>query len=418
MQDDNRLRKVSILFQQKKYAAAERILKDLLTEDTNNIHFLSLLAEANLQQDKCDTAMSIIDNAIELSNYSSYLFYIKSRITIQQDNYEEAEQNINQAIKLDPDDADYFALLASIKLTRKQYKQALELANKALEIDAENLLGLNTRSSALIKLNRSKESFETIERALREDPNNAYTHSNYGWSLLEKGDHRKALEHFKESLKNDPNFEHSQSGMIEALKAGNPIYKAFLKYDFWMNSLTAKYQWAVIIGFYFGTRVLRTISKNNDALQPYLTPLILSLAFLAFSTWIITPISNLFLRFNRYGRFLLDKKEKMSSNFVAGALSTFIIGVVTYIVLSDEKFLTIAVFGFAMMLPFSAMFSASKPKNILLIYSITMGTVGILAIVQTFITEELFNLMSFVFILGFVAFQWLVNYLLIQENNK
>lgn len=418
MQDDHRISRVEILFQQKKYAQAEQMLKDLLTEDSTNIHFLSLLAEVNLQQDKFDVAKNIVDNAIGLSPDSPHLFYIRSRIALQQDDYKEAEKDIIQSIQLDPYDADYFALMANIKLIRKQYEQALEWADKALEMDAENLLGLNTRSSALLKLDRTEESFETIEGALREDPNSAYTHANYGWGLLEKGDHKKALDHFKESLKNDPNFPYAQSGMLEALKANNPVYKAFLKYAFWMNNLTAKYQWAVIIGFYFGTKVLKTIARNNEALQPYLTPLIIALAFIAFSTWIINPISNLFLRFNTYGQFLLDKKEKMSSNFVAGALLTFVVGVFAYFILSDEKFLAIAVFGFAMMLPFSVMFSDSKPKNALLIYAIAIAAVGIIAIGKVFLTGELFNVMTVVFIFGFVAFQWIANYLLIKESNK
>lgn len=418
MQDDNRLSRVDILFQQKKYAEAERILKDLLQEDSNNIHILSLLAEVYLQQDKSDIAEKIIDNAIGLSPDSSHLLYIKSRIEIQKDNYEAAEQNINHAIALAPYDADYFALLANINLTRKCYERALASANKALEIDPENLLGLNTRSSALRKLNRSKESFETIESALREDPNSAYTHANYGWGLLEKGDHKKALEHFKEALKNDPNFTYAQSGMIEALKATNPIYKAFLRYAFWISNLRAKYQWAVFVGFFLGTRVLNAIARSNAALQPYLIPLTIALAVVALSTWIITPISNLFLRFNSYGKFLLNKKEKMCSNFVAGALLTCAFGSLSYFILSDEKFLTVTIFGLAMMIPFSVMFSDSKPKNALLIYSIVMAVVGIISIGQTFVTGKLFNLFTVIFIFGFIAFQWIANYLLIKESNR
>jgi tetratricopeptide (TPR) repeat protein len=417
MTEDNRLSKVEILILQKKFGEAEKLLSDLLTEDSNNIHFLSLLAEVYLQQDKFDNANSIIENAIGLSPDAPHLLYIKSRIDIQQDNLIEAEKNINQAIELDPFDADYFALLANIKLGRKQFDEALETANIALEIDAENLLALNTRSTALNKLNRSVESFETIEGALREDPNNAYTHANYGWGLLEKGDHKKALEHFKEALSNDPTFDYAQSGMLEALKATNPIYRLFLKYSFFMNNLTAKYQWGVIIGFYLGFKVLRTIAKNNEALQPFLIPLIIALGLIAFSTWIIAPISNLFLRFNKYGQLLLDKKEKLSSNFVALSLGTFIFGLLLYFVLSDQKMLTIAVFGFVMMLPLGTMFSPSKNKYGLLIYTIVLAVVGLTAIGLTFLTGEIFNLMTVVFFFGFVAFQWLANYLLIKEGN-
>ena len=85
MTEDHRLSKVEILIQQNKFAEAEKILSDLLTADSNNIHFLSLLAEVNLQQDKFDKASNIIDNAIGLSPDDSHLFYIKCRISIQQD---------------------------------------------------------------------------------------------------------------------------------------------------------------------------------------------------------------------------------------------------------------------------------------------------------------------------------------------
>lgn len=263
MTEDIRLSKVEILLQQNKYAEAEKVLKDLLAVTPNNIRLLFLLAEVHLQQEQYDTANNVIEHAIGLAPDAPHLFYAKSRIAWMQDHWQEAEKNILQAIALNPNHAGYFAFLSNMKLGRKQFSEALELANSALEIDAENLLALNTRSTALNKLNRKEEAFNTIEGALREDPNNAYTHSNYGWGLLEQGNHKKALEHFREALKNDPNFAHAQSGMLEALKAANPVYRLFLKYSFWMGNLTAKYQWGVIIGFYLAFRLLKNLSQSN-----------------------------------------------------------------------------------------------------------------------------------------------------------
>jgi len=417
MIEDNRLSKVDILIQQNRFDEAEKILTVLLSEEPNNIYYLSVLAEVHLQKDNLDISNRIINNAIGLSPDTPHLFYIKARIAIEQDRYDDAEKNIEQAIALDPYDADYFGLFANIKIIRKQFDTALDLANKALEIDAENLLGLNTRSTALIKLGKSEASFETIEGALREDPNNAYTHANYGWGLLENGNHKKAMEHFKESLKNDPNFDYAQAGMLEALKASNPIYRLFLKYTFWMSNLTSKYQWGVIIGFYIGFRVLKTIAKNNESLQPYLIPLLIALAIFAFSTWIIEPISNLFLRFNAYGKLLLTKQEKMSSNFVSASIVISIIGILLYLISRDQKFVSIAVFGFAMMLPYSLMFSPSKYKHSLVIYAISLTIVGALGIGLTFMKGELFNMFNVIFLFGFVAFQWIANYFLIKEDN-
>lgn len=415
---DQHLLKVDILIQQKKFEAAEQILKDLLVSDANDIHLLSLLAEVKLQQDKYDEAKSIIDNAIGLSPDSPYLYYVRARIAVYQDEYDGAENDLKEAIALDPADADYLALWANIKLSRKQYDEALQLADRALENDAENLLALNTRSSALIKLNKKEAAFSTIENALREDPNNPYTHANYGWGLLEKGEHKKALQHFKESLKNDPDFGYAQAGMLEALKATNPLYRLFLRYSFWMSNLTARYQWGVIIGFFFVTKALRAAARANETLQTLLTPIIVLLTIVAFSTWIMTPVSNLFLRFNAYGKYLLSSKQKMSSNFVAISLVIFIAGLLLYFVQSDEKFIKIAAFGFAMMVPFSVMFSPSKYGHALLIYAGVMAVTGLVGIAQTFSTGEMFNVATGIFIFGFIAFQWIANFIMIKEDNR
>lgn len=418
MIDDPRLVQVQILISQKKYTEAGNILRSLLAEAPNDVHYLALLSEVCFQQDKLDEARSIISNAIGLAPDWPHLFYIKARIALHEEKFDEAESLLKQCISLDPNDADFFALLAHSRQVRKKYQEALELANKALEIDAEHLLALNTRSSALLKLNKVEESFQTIEGALREDPTNAYTHANYGWSLLEKGDHKKALQHFKESLKHDPNYAYAQSGMMEALKATNPVYRLFLKYAFFMGNLTAKYQWGVIIGFYVLYRILSGMASANPDLEPYITPITIALAIIAFSTWIINPISNLFLRFNRYGKFLLDSKEKISSNFVAGSLLICLAGIALYFIQDEERYLAPAVFGLAMMLPLSVMLTPSKPKNMLLFYTIGMGLVGILAIATTFTTGILVNTWSSVFLVAFIAFQWVANFLMIKRSNR
>ncbi len=416
MSEDFRISKVEILIQQNRFAEAEKMLGNLLTDEPNNMYYLALFSEVNLQQEKFDTAKSVIESAIGIWPDSAYLFYIKSRIAIQQDNLNSAEKDINEAIALDPYDADFYALLANIKLARKQFEQALQTADMALAIDAENLLALNTRSTALNKLNRSEESFKTIEGALREDPNNAYTHANYGWGLLEQGDHKKALQHFKEALTNNPNSMHAQAGMLEAIKAANPVYKLFLKYAFWMSNLTSRYQWVVIIGFYIGYNALRTIARNNESLQPYLTPIIVLMAVVAFSTWVINPISNLFLRFNPYGQLLLDKKEKLSSTLVAVSLAICIAALLSYFITSNEKMLLVAGFGFAMMVPLSRLFSSTKNEKVILAYTVVLGIVGATSILIAFTSGEVFNTLTGIFILGFMAFQWVANYLSIKNG--
>ncbi len=413
---DQLITRAQILLQQKKYDEAAKLLGDILRQDPNNVHVLAMLSEVKLQQEKYKEADDLISTAISLAPDEGVLFYIKAKIAHQQDRYDEAENLLAQAIQIDPYDADHFALWAAIKLERKQYDKALELANQALERDSENILGLNTRSMALLRLDRKDDAFQTIEGALAEDPNNAYTHTNYGWGLLEKGNHNKALEHFREALRNDPNFRYAQAGMMEALKARYWFYRVFLKYVFWIGNLTEKYQWGVILGFYFGSRFLSSVARSNPALEPWLTPIVMLLALVAFSTWVITPISNLFLRLNPYGKHLLDREETLSSNFVGVSLGIFLIGLAAYFATGQEPWLALTAYGFAMMVPFSAMFTKSK-YNLLTIYAGGMAVIGALAVFTSFATGELFNGFSSLFLIGFIAFQWMVNFVKIRGSN-
>jgi drug/metabolite transporter superfamily protein YnfA len=107
----------------------------------------------------------------------------------------------------------------------------------------------------------------------------------------------------------------------------------------------------------------------------------------------------------------------MSANFVGICFLLFMLGLLAYFLLGNEKYLPVAVFGFAMMLPCSSMFLPSKNKNALLIYTVAMALVGLVSIFLTFQNGEIFNTFSGIFIFGFVAFQWVANYMLIRDAN-
>lgn len=414
---ENQLGRIMLLMQQNRLNDAETMLKDLLREHPNNTTLLGMLAEVNLRQDKVALAHGIITSAIGLAPDQSHLYLVKAFIELKYDKYDVAEADLKHAIEYDPASDQAFALWANIKLVRKQYEDSLNLANKALEIDATNKLALNVRSTALLKLGRSEESSETIEGALSEDPHDAFTHATYGWNLLEKGSHNKALDHFREALRIDPNLRTAQEGMAEALKAKSFVYRMFLKYSFWLGKMSQNYQWGFIIGLYLAYRFIGWWADNSPEMQPFLYPLLVVLAIVAFSTWVINPISNLFLRLNPYGKHLLNKKEKMSSNFVGISFAIFILGLLLYLINSDMRFLPVAAFGFAMMLPLGVMFAPTKQKNSLIYYTIAMCAVGIMSIMNTFQTGEIFSMYSTIFTIGFIGFQWVANFLIIRQSN-
>lgn len=414
---DQAFQRVELLLQQERYEDAEGILQDLLKNDPDDAVVLSFLAEVKLQADDYLTAHHFIDQSLAITPNNPALHHLKARILIQENRFKEAIDFIEEAIQLDPEDADYHALKALILLQQKKFQESLDAADQALELDAENLLALNMRTTALQKLDRKEDAFITIEGALKEDPNNSYTHSNYGWNLLEAGDHKKALEHFRQALQNDPGNVYAQQGMVEAIKAANQLYRLFLKYSFFMTNLTSKYQWGVIIGFYLGVRLLRGLAESNEALRPYLIPLIILLTLVAFSTWIITPVSNLLFRLHPYGKYMLDKQEIKSANLVGLSLLLAVVGFGGYLFTSQAAWVVLGFLGFTLTVPLGNMYASSKNKLVLQWYPAAMAAIGALAVIDSFRTEELFGMYTGIYLLGLFAYQWIANAMVIRESN-
>jgi len=403
------LERAKVLLQHRRPDDAQKELMLALADDPGNAETLYLLAYCFNEKKNTEEALGFIKKAIALQPDRDIYYYMHARILIDDDKYDEGMEQLNQAITLNPYDADYFGLAAAILLNKKDYQAALDKANEGLQIDPENQTCLNTRSTALVKLNKKEEAFTTIAAALEKNPENAYTHANYGWGLLEKGDHKKALEHFRESLKLNPDYEYAQSGMVQALKAKYWVYRLFLKYMFWIGNMKGRLQWVVIIGLYLAVRLLTTIARSSPELKPFIFPIIGLYVTFAISTWIISPLFNILLLMNPYGRYALSKVERLSAYFTGSSLLIAVMGFVLYLVMQNELYLLITIFGITMMIPLASMLRRTKKNYNLLIYAIGMACVGLVAIGVSFSTGEMFNTFSTIYFVAFIAYQWVAN---------
>ena len=147
----------------------------------------------------------------------------------------------------------------------------------------------NLRASALVQLGRREEAGDTIDSALARDPENAFTHANHGWARLHAGDHRAAREHLREALRLDPELDWARQGMIEALKAGNPLYGLMLRYFLWTGRLSRRGQWAVVLGGYVAFRLLGGVAADVPASRPVVVPLLVLYALFVLLTWVASP---------------------------------------------------------------------------------------------------------------------------------
>lgn len=63
-----------------------------------------------------------------------------------------------------------------------------------------------------------------------------------------------------------------------------------------------------------------------------------------------------------------------------------------------------------MMVPLGKFYE--KPVVFFKSYAIGMALIGITALITYFITNEMFNTFSFIYLISFIAYQWLANYMI------
>ena len=263
------LERAQLLLQQRRYADAEAELRKVLAE---NPHFSTAHALLSLtlgQMDRHDEAIAAAEAAVGLGPDEGFTHYVLAVAFDNKDMISDAEKAIKGAIEQDPMDEDFHALLSNIYFQQKRWPESLAAAEAGLKINAEHTQSANMRAMALVKLGRREEAGMTIDATLARNPENAVSHANRGWTLLESGDYQRAMEHFREALFLEPNLEWARQGIIEALKARNPVYRVMLKYFFWMSRLSNRAQWAVIIGLVFISRIVGAITESVPALEPF-----------------------------------------------------------------------------------------------------------------------------------------------------
>jgi tetratricopeptide (TPR) repeat protein len=373
-----------LLYQQSRHEMAEGELRQALAAEPEDAYAHALLALCLSHREQFEPATAEAQQAIHLQPDFSFAHYAHARVLYDRNHYKEALAAIQEAIRLDCDDADYFSLLAGIHFDQQRWRDALEAAEQGLQFDAEHVGCTNLRAMALVKLGRRAEAGATIDAALSKNPESALTHANQGWTLLERGDPKRALEHFREALRLDPQNEWAQHGIVEALKARNFVYAAMLKYFFWMSRFSPRAQWGIILGGYFGNRLLGSLAKTNPGLAPWILPVQVVYVCFALMTWMASPFFNLLLRVNRFGRLALSREQTVASNWFGACLLCALLGLISclWTATRDPGLMAALVFGF-LLLPVSAIFRCPSGwrRNAMAGLAVCLALLGLAAIV-------------------------------------
>jgi tetratricopeptide (TPR) repeat protein len=425
------LERAWMLLGQSRHELAEKELRQALAQQPDSSKCHVLLALCLAERDAYSEATQEAEQGIHLAPDDSFAHYVLSCVMSERNRNPEAEQAVLEAIRLDPYQPNYFAQLAQIHFSGKKWQDALDATEQGLRIDPEDGSCTNLRAMALVKLGRRAEAGEAMQGALARKPDDAVTHANQGWTLIEQGQHEKAMEHFREALRIDPTLEWARLGIVEALKARYFIYRIMLGYFLWMMKLGGQAKWGVILGGYIGFRVLTSIAGNNPNLAPWIAPILILYVVFAVMTWVASPLFNLLLRLNRFGRLALSREQTITSNWVGACVLGTLISLILLFGFGADGAMISAITCGLLIPPLSAIYHCSEgwPRTSMFWITVALAGVGLgsallvssSALVQGDLAQLLKGLgwaLFLPFVLGSLASQFAANALVSAVPRK
>lgn len=373
-----------LLLQQRRPDLALETFRRALAEDPQDGHAHAWLALCLAARGDLPGAEGAAREAVVLAPEEPVCHFALGRVLLDAGRPGEGEAAAREAIRLDAGHDAYRSLLAEALLRQGRWAEALAAAGEALAIDPEDETALNLRSVALRQLGRLAEAGEGLEEALARDPESASTHANLGWSRLHEGRPREAIAAFREALRLDPALEFAREGLVEALKAKNPVYRMILRYFLWMSRLSQGARWGVILGLYLLFRLLGSVARSNPAAEPYVLPLLIAYGVFVFLSWTAVPLFNLTLRLSRDGRHALSDAERRQANAVGLLLLLGIAGAAGGALMDRGWVLWFGIAFLVSVIPFSVAFDPGRPRvrRGFLAYAVLLllaGTLGALA---------------------------------------
>ena len=429
MNHSPQLQRALVLHEQGRHELAEKELRQHLAESPRDGFALALLAITMLEQERRDEAEQTAKESIAAAPDLAFAHYALARVLSDRNREDEAAAAIAEAIRLEPDDADYHAMRAGIEFDRRNWPTALEAAETGLQFDPEHVACNNLRAMALVKLGRKAEASQTISGTLAREPENATSHANKGWTLLESGERKPAMQHFRESLRIDPDNDWAKAGLVEAIKAGNPVYAVMLRYFLWMQKLSGNVRWAIILGGYFGSKILRGAAQSNPGLRPYVMPVVIAYMLFAILSWLAQPVFNLLLFVHPYGRHALNDDQRSQARWVGVCLALALgsLGIWFASGRSEDYPMAALVFGL-LTLPVAAVHSCDEgwPRTTMLVIALVLAAAGCFSVGVLYILvppqRSVWTLLGYgtlgLFSVGIFISQWVAIWLMSQKPRR
>ncbi len=209
---------------------AEAAYQAVLNEDPGHPDALHLLGVLALQVGKSDTAVELIEKAIEARPDEAEFYNMCGEAHRARGDFDTAISRFERALALKPDFAGAQNNLGNTYLEHGRLEDAARCYRKAIETDAGFPMAHNNLGLALKGLGQPEKAIGHHERALAIMPNYAEAHTSLGNALHELGRFEEAASHHEQALAIMPDYGEAHSNLGNTLRSLGRLDDAIAHY--------------------------------------------------------------------------------------------------------------------------------------------------------------------------------------------
>jgi tetratricopeptide (TPR) repeat protein len=373
-----------VLFEQGRFDLATDALRRHLAADPNDANAHGLLSLCLRNENRVKEAIAEARAAIAADPELSLGHYALSRALVEQRQYPAALEAAMEVIRLEPNETSGYQALAIVRIEQRNWAGALEATEEGLALNPQNASLLEIRGLAQAQLGDKQGADATFLAALERNPESSNALAGRGFAMLHAGRMNEAVESYRDALRIDPSNEMARAGLVEALKARNPIYAVILGRLLWLSRLSGRALIAFFVGWFVLNRAIQALSRVPETrpLAFVLLGVYLLVVWLSFAA---SPLFNLLLRLDPLGRHALTDEQRQEANIV-GLLVAFGLPVaVLALVTQSLPLAQLAAILLGLVIPLDNAFEARPDSTLRLAlqgYVIVVATLGGLAILS------------------------------------
>ena len=377
-----------VLLQQGRFDLAEESLRRHLAADPEHAGAHALLSLCLIKQERIKEGLAEAQAAIAADPEFPFAHYALSLAEEERGKHGAAQAAALETIRLAPDETIGYEALAIARAGKNDWRGVLEAANQGLRVDPENGSLLDVRGVAQAQLGDKQGADATFLASLERNPESSTALAGRGFAMLHAGKMEEALESYREALRLDPENEMARSGLVEALKARNPIYAVILAGLLWLSRLSGRALIAFFVGWFVLNRVIRQLGRSPET-QPLAFVLLGVYLLVVWLSFAAVPLFNLVLRLDPLGKHALSDEQRQEANIV-GLLVAFGLPVAVVALLTQSLPIgELAAILLGLVIPINNVYLSRPDSNLRLAlqgYVVVVATLGGLAILAGFAT--------------------------------